>query len=120
MGCCDSEKIQDPKKRALNARIDAIGWALFFIMIGALFLLPEGTVPQTTWLLGAGLIMLGENVFRRLKGIRMEGCTLVLGIIALTFGIGGFIGIGLPVFPILLILLGASIILGPLFRKKHK
>jgi len=120
MFCCGSESNQDPKKKALGKRIDAIGWALFFIMIGGLLLTPEGTVPETAWLVGAGLIMLGGNIVRRLNGIKMEGFTVVLGVVALVSGLVGFVGADIPVFPILLIILGVSIILGPLFRKCKK
>ena len=59
MNCCTQDKKLDPKKKILNARIDAIGWALFFIMIGILLLMPEGRIPETSCLIGAGLIMLG-------------------------------------------------------------
>ncbi|NQT22752.1 MAG: hypothetical protein HQ579_04845 [Candidatus Omnitrophica bacterium] len=114
MNCCSSDKNQDPRKAALCKRIDAIGWALFFIMIGILLLLPEGRVPETAWLLGAGIILLGGNVVRRLNGIKVDGVTAVLGILALGFGISGFFGVELPIFAILLILFGASIILKPL------
>lgn len=120
MGCCDLDQKQDPKAKSLSERIDAVGWALFFIMIGVLLLVPEGRIPETAWLVGAGLIMLGGNAARRIFGIKMEGCTLGLGIIAVLFGISGFFGANVPVFPILLILIGANIILRPLFRKNKK
>ena len=54
---------QDPQKMHLNKRLEAIAWGLFLIMIGALWLLPDETVPEGTWLLGVGVILLGLNFF---------------------------------------------------------
>ena len=52
----------------LGQRLERIGWALFLIMIGGLALLPDGWVPEGTWLVGTGLIMIGLNVVRHLQG----------------------------------------------------
>jgi hypothetical protein len=95
----------------LKRRLDGIGWALFLIMIGGLWLMPEGTVPEGTWLIGVGLIMLGISAIRSLNGINVNWFTVILGVIALASGVSGFFGVNLPWFPILLILVGASIIL---------
>jgi hypothetical protein len=40
----------------------------------------------------------------------MRGFSILLGITALTFGLARFAGLDLPVFPVLLIALGSSII----------
>ena len=45
-------------KEALNWRLEAIGWGLFLIIIGALWLIPEQRVPEGAWLIAAGVIML--------------------------------------------------------------
>lgn len=102
---------EDVEKMALKRRLDGIGWALFLIMIGGLWLMPEGTVPEGTWLIGVGLIMLGISAVRSLNGIEVSWFTVILGVIALASGASGFFGVDLPWFPILLILIGASIIL---------
>jgi hypothetical protein len=102
---------EDAETIALKRRLDGIGWALFLIMIGGLWLMPEGTVPEGTGLIGVGLIMLGISVVRSLNGIEVSWFTVVLGVIALTSGASGFFGVNLPWFPILLVLIGASIIL---------
>ncbi len=39
-------RAQDAKKTALDKRLDSIGWGLFLIMIGGLWLAPEGLVPR--------------------------------------------------------------------------
>jgi hypothetical protein len=50
------------QKVALNARFEAIGWVLFFIMIGPHGLMPDGMVPSGTWLIGTGLILLSTDL----------------------------------------------------------
>ena len=104
----------------LNKRLEAIAWGLFLIMIGGLWLLPDETIPEGTWLLGVGIIMLGLNVVRYLYGIKMSGFTIFLGIAASCIGIGALFGMDLPVFPILIILWGLSVVLEPFLKKKPK
>lgn len=98
----------DPRKQELNKRLETVSWGLFLIMLGGLFLVPS--VPQGTWLIGAGVIMLGLNAVRLVLGIRASWFTLILGTIALLAGIGSVLGIDLPVGPILIILIGLAII----------
>lgn len=117
--CCALEKIEDPKKKALLDKINGIGFALFIVMIGALLLMPKGVLPETTWLIGVGLIMIGGNVARRLNGIRICYCTLILGSLLLIAGILALFGITFPVFPILLVIIGVSIVLGIVSKKKQ-
>lgn len=98
----------DPRKQELNKRLETVSWGLFLIMLGGLFLVPS--VPQGTWLIGAGVIMLGLNAVRLVLGIRASWFTLILGTIALLAGIGSVLGIDMPVGPILIILIGLAII----------
>lgn len=100
----------DKEKEQLNKRLETIGWALFLIMIGGLGLVPDEQVPEGTWLIGVGLIMLGLNAARLRYGIEMSTFTLVLGVIALLSGIGDIFGVDVPVFAVLLILLGANLL----------
>lgn len=109
---------QDAQKKALDKRLDALGWGLFLVMIGCLWLIPEESVPKGTWLIGAGVIILGLIGIRFLYGIKISGVWLVIGVLALAFGISDFSGLNLPVFPILIILFGLSIVLKPLLKKK--
>lgn len=100
-------------KEALNRRLDAIGWGLFLMTVGMLWLAPEGIVPEGTWLIVAGVIMLGMNVVRYRSAIKMSGTGLILGVLAIVFGVGAFLGLDLPFVAILLIMFGAGIILRP-------
>ena len=100
-------------KAALNQRLEALGWGLFLITIGMLWLFPAGLVPNGTWLIAAGVILLGVNVVRYLNDIMLSGTGLFLGILALVFGIGEFAGVELPFVAILMIVFGLGIILRP-------
>jgi len=98
----------DARKRDLNRRLETTSWGLFLIMIGGFALLRD--VPEGTWLVGAGLIMLGLNAARLIVGIRASWFTLILGTIALLSGVGSVYGIDIPVGPLLIILIGLAII----------
>lgn len=100
-------------KEALNKRLEAIGWGLFLIIIGALWLIPDELVPNGTWLIAAGAIMLGVNLVRYLNEIKMSGASLLLGLLAVIFGVGELMGVNLPFVAILLIIFGAGTILRP-------
>jgi len=106
-------------KRALNKRLESIGWGLFLIMLGATGLVPREVVPQGVWSIGVGVILLGLNVARYSYGIRMSGFTVALGILALLTGIAELFGVDLPIFAILLIIVGASMFLYPWFEEKQ-
>jgi hypothetical protein len=67
-------------------------------------------VPEGTWLIGAGVIMLGLNAVRLLVGIRASWFTVILGTIALLSGLSSVLGIDIPVGPLLIILIGLAII----------
>jgi len=98
----------DARKQDLNRRLETVGWGLFLIMLGGFALLKD--VPEGTWLIGAGLIMLGLNAVRLLAGIRASWFTLILGTIALLSGLGSVYGIEIPVGPLLIILIGLAIV----------
>lgn len=102
----------------LNIRLEEIGWALFLIMIGALWLMPAELIPSHAWLIGAGLIMLGVNFTRFFAGIKMSGFTVFLGIVALVAGVSGFFAVELPIFPALFIVLGFSLLMRALFKRR--
>lgn len=73
-------------------------------------MVPAGTVPESTWLIGVGLILLGLNGVRYLSGLKMAWITVVLGVVALLTGAAGSVGVELPIFPIILVIIGISII----------
>ena len=91
-------------------RLDEIALALVLVMTGALWLAPRAMFPEGTWLVGVGLIVLGLNAARRVRGVRTSGFGLVVGLVALAAGIGRIVGQDLPIVPVLLLVLGAGLI----------
>jgi hypothetical protein len=107
---------QDEQKKALDKRLDQVGWALFLIMIGCLWLVPRFMVPQGAWLIGTGIIILGLTWVRHINDIIINKFWVVCGIVALVAGLSQFLGIKLPLFPILLVIVGVSIIVKPMMK----
>lgn len=105
--------LNQKEKIALRERLDGAGWALFFIMIGVLLFLPEGTVPEDTWLLGMGSIILTVNAVKYLYGIRPDWFFVVIGVLALSAGVDNYLGFELPLLAFLLIATGGFILLKP-------
>ena len=100
-----------PGKTNLNKRLEESGWGFFLLMIGTLMLLPREFVPEGTWLIGAGLILLGLNGIRYLNDIGVSRFTIILGLAAIGFGLSSLFGLRLPLLAIFLSLAGLSIIL---------
>jgi hypothetical protein len=99
---------QGTSKGALDKRLDAVGWGLFLIMLGGLWLAPEGTIPEGAWLIGTGVILLGLSAIRYANSIEVSWFWVGLGVLALGTGLSSLLGIDLPIFPILLIIAGAA------------
>ena len=104
----------------LGQRLDAIGWGLFLLMLGGLWLVPEEWgMPEGAWLIGAGVIILGLIAVRYITGLQVSGFWLFLGALAFGTGLASVLGLDLPVFPILLVIAGAGILLKPLFDRRR-
>ena len=91
-------------KAALDKKIVSVAWDLFFIMLGGIWMVPAGNVPESAWLVGVGIILIGLNIIRYLSGIKMIWFSLILGVIATFTGVAGIYGVNLPVFPVILII----------------
>ncbi len=101
-----------------NRSFEGLAWGAIFIWWGIIELfhfLPDGTA-----LVGLGLILLGVNAARHLSGIPMSGFSITVGILALVWGGLELAGVllslpfHLPVFAILLIVLGVIVLGGSL------
>jgi hypothetical protein len=101
----------------ISSRIDAIGWGLLFLMTGFLFLVPG--VPDGTWLVGLGLLMLGGNATRLYIGLPLDRFGVIIGAGALMAGFGALAGMEIPVFELGLIACGLAIIAGQLGRAER-
>ena len=106
------------EKRELE-KLEKIGWGLFLVMLGAIWLFPDSIVPEGTFMFGVGIILLGLNLVKYTKGYQVNGFTVFLGIIALIAGLFSLLGRPVDIFPLILILWGVSIIFG-IVRKKRK
>ena len=99
----------------LNHKFELLAWGAIFVWWGITELLQS--LPDGMWAVGIGLILLGLNAARSLNGIPASGFTTILGILALVAG--GLelarsvlrLPFDMPVFAILLIVLG-MIVLG--------
>jgi hypothetical protein len=111
------KELKDEERQALNKRLESVGWAMFLIMIGGLALIPDESVPEGMWLIGTGLIMIGLNLARFLNGIKISKLTIILGFLALGTGLGDYLGLDIPVFAIMLILIGTGMIIRPLVER---
>jgi len=88
-------------------KLDAIGWALFFIWVGIAWI---ANVGFGVGLLGVAAIILGMQAIRRLSGINVEFFWIVVGI---GFGIGGlweYLDVQTPLAPIVLIIAGVALL----------
>jgi len=103
------EKMEDTRKSTFD--LEAIAWGAFFILWGITELLPS--LPKGTGTVGIGVILIGINLARSWKGQPTSGFTTTLGVLALL--LGGLelarpylhLSFELPIFAILLIVLGA-------------
>jgi hypothetical protein len=96
--------------QATGKRLDNVGWAVFFILTGALWLIPESQVPSGTWFIGVGLLLLGLNAVRRMSNLPVSGFGTVLGVLALGAGISAFLSVEVPIVAIGSILLGLGLL----------
>ena len=108
-------EVKSEEKRKLE-KLEKIGWGLFLIMLGAIWLFPDSVVPEGTFMFGVGVILLGLNLIKYAKGYRV---TVFLGIVALIAGLSSLLGRSVDIFPLILILWGVSIIFG-IGRKRRK
>jgi hypothetical protein len=101
------------RKAALGQKLEDIGWAVLLITVGTIWLIPEKQVPQGSWLIAAGTIMLGLNAIRYFNGIRMSGFSVVAGILAVFAGTGAFFHVNVPLLAIALIAIGICMLFKP-------
>jgi hypothetical protein len=100
----------------LAERLDDIGWGLFLLLTGIIWLFPEAQVPPGTWLIGTGLLLLGLNALRLIIKAPVSRFTLLLGGLALVAGFSAFWGVQLPLAAICLILVGLGLLARHLFH----
>ena len=94
---------------------DAIAWGALLVWWGITLLVK---FPAGIGLIGLGLILLGANAARYFRGIRINGFSACIGILALVWGglelAGNVLRLpfDLPIFAVLLIVLGLIVLIG--------
>jgi hypothetical protein len=100
--------------QTINRNFEAIAWGAVLIWWGITELFK--TLPEGTGAIGIGLILIGVNVARSMSGLPIGRFSATLGILALVWGglelAGVFLSLPfeIPVFAILLIVLGVMIL----------
>ncbi len=103
---------EEARNEALDRRLERVGWALLLIMIGGIGLVPRADLPPGTWLIGAGVILLGLALLRRLLSLPAGAFRIAFGAAALALGLSDLLGVAFPVWQTLLVLIGASMLVG--------
>jgi hypothetical protein len=111
-GVADTTKADNasPHNTNLAHRLDVLGWGVFFLMTGVLMLFPS--LPEGTWLVGLGVLMLGLAAVRVGLGLAFEWFGVILGTGALVAGFGTIAGVYIPVFALFLVACGLALIAG--------
>jgi hypothetical protein len=76
-------------------------------------------MPDGAWVVAAGLIMLGVSATRAWLGLPVRTVTVVVGIVALSAGIFSINGLTTEVGPLVLIVLGLTLVVGALYRAQR-
>jgi hypothetical protein len=100
------------RRHDLERKLGAAAWGLFFVWIGIVFVL---SIQGSIAMLVVGVIMLGAQFIRRSLGLQVERFWIFLGVVFVAGGLWGFSQVNLPLFPILLIVAGAALLLS-IFR----
>lgn len=98
-------------RRALNRKLEAAGWGLFFIWTGIAFL---GDVGWGAGLLGVGILTLGIQAARKYFDLKLEGFWVAVGILFVMGGVWKLFNIQLGLLPILCIFAGSVLLVSML------
>ncbi len=91
----------------LTRQIDSGAWAIFFIWLGVVML---AGLPWAWFLVGVGVLILGAQLIRQQRNLKIETFGVVVGLIILAAGIWDLLALPLPLMPIILIALGGYLL----------
>jgi hypothetical protein len=112
------------EKEHIDRVLETVTWGALFIWWG-LSLLPN-FLPNGLDAAGTGLILPGLNFARRVRGIPANSFSLTLGVVTLVWGALDLprslfhFSYKLPVFAILMILLGVTVLVQLLFKLRKE
>lgn len=106
-----------PHHTELDRLLDDIGWGVFLLMTGLLWMAPR-LVPSGTWLVGTGVLLLVLNAVRSAKGFAIHTFTLVLGLLALAGGLADLANVTIPFFALALVAFGVLLLARPIFKRR--
>lgn len=96
----------DAEHRALDERLDLLGWGLVLVVIAVILSIP-GQHQLWYYLVSVGLVFIGMSAVRKLIPTRRDTAGLVLGIVALFVGLLDLAGVDLQFFPMMPVLFAA-------------
>jgi hypothetical protein len=109
--------VNKPEGSTVEKKMDAVGWALFFIWTGVAFL------THISWgvgLLGVGVIVIGSQLARKYYHFGLQGFSVVIGGIFILAGIRELAGLEFGLLPILCVVAGLALLLSLVkFGKKE-
>lgn len=95
-------------ERALDRKIDATGWGVFFVWVGVALIAHVGWGPG---LLGVAVIMMGAQVVRKMLGMGVNGFSVLVGILFAIVGVWNIFQVRVDLIPLLFIVTGIAFIL---------
>ena len=104
----------DPRT-TLERRVDGIGWGLFLVALGMIWLAPDD-FPDGAVMIAVGGTLAGLTVLRWIVGVPASGFLGLVGLVLMTVGLGDA-GISVPLVPMLLLAVGAWLVLSSLTAK---
>lgn len=107
------------EKREIKNRVNGLGWGLFLIMSGVLWLLPAGLIPSGSWLISTGAILLAVNLVKNALGVKTTS-GYFFGTLFILFGIMRLIEKPFHFLPIFFIAIGSLTIISGLLEIRFK
>ncbi len=104
------------ERKRFGERLDEVGWALLFLMSGAILAIPGIPHPWAAWFIGVGAILIALNLARYASRLSVNVLVTGCGVIAAAAGVGAYWGIDLPILALVLVLIGAVILVEPAIR----
>jgi hypothetical protein len=90
-----------------HRQIDSAAWAVFFIWLGVVML---AGLPWDWFLVGVGVLILGAQMIRQQRNLKVDRFGVAIGFIILAAGMWDLLALPLPLMPIILIVLGGYLL----------